>query len=54
MYLFCKFTEFCIILLYLPGSPGGPGGGGLEAPVGGEHVVEEVEGEARHEHLVHL
>ena len=54
MYLLGKFIKLSIIDLLLPGPPLRSGFEWLEAPVGGEGIVQKVETVPGNIHLVHL
>ena len=53
-HLPCKLIKSLIILLLLPGPPPGPTGDGLQAPVSGEGVVQQIEAVPSYIHLIHL
>ena len=49
-----KLIKSLVILLLLPGPPPWPAGDGLQAPVSGEGVVQQVEAVPGYIHLIHL
>ena len=49
-----EVLEECVVLLGLFGAPAGPGLDGLESPVVGEGVVQDMEFVTGHVHLVRL
>ena len=53
-YLFSELIKLCVVDLHLSGSPGRATAEILEAPVGGEDIIEKVETVTSHVHLVDL
>ena len=53
-YLFSELIKLGVVGLHLPGSPRRPTAEVLEAPVGGEDIIEKVETVTSHVHLIHL
>ena len=53
-YLFSELIKLCVIGLHLSGPPRRPTAEILEAPMGGEDIIEEVETVTSHVHLIDL